>query len=79
VEAARLRFRPIIMTSLCFMLGTVPLAFSTGAGAGAQNALGTAVIGGMIAATGLGVYLTPVFFVLVTKLFAKAGRTGGEG
>ncbi|MCR5259078.1 MAG: efflux RND transporter permease subunit, partial [Desulfovibrio sp.] len=76
VEAARLRFRPIIMTSLCFMLGTLPLAFSTGAGAGAQNALGTAVVAGMIAATGLGVYFTPIFFVLVARRSAKAARSG---
>lgn len=69
VEAARLRLRPILMTSLCFILGVVPLAFSTGAGAGAQNALGTAVMAGMLTATGLGIYYTPLFFVLVTRLF----------
>lgn len=74
VEAARLRFRPIVMTSLCFMLGVVPLAVSSGAGAGAQNALGTAVLSGMLATTALGVYYTPVFFVLVTRLFTK--KTG---
>ena len=69
VEAARLRLRPILMTSLCFILGVVPLALSTGAGAGAQNALGTAVMAGMLTATGLGIYYTPLFFVLVTRLF----------
>lgn len=71
VEAARLRLRPIIMTSLCFILGVIPLTISSGAGAGAQNALGTAVMTGMITATCLGVYYTPLFFVLVTKIFSR--------
>lgn len=70
LEAARLRLRPILMTSLCFILGVVPLAISTGAGAGAQNALGTAVMAGMLTATGLGIYYTPLFFVLVTRIFS---------
>lgn len=70
VEAARLRLRPILMTSLCFILGVVPLAISTGAGAGAQNALGTAVMAGMLTATGLGIYYTPLSFVLVTRMFS---------
>lgn len=70
VEAARLRLRPILMTSLCFILGVVPLTISTGAGAGAQNALGTAVMAGMLTATGLGIYYTPLFFVLVTRMFS---------
>ncbi|MDR2892638.1 MAG: efflux RND transporter permease subunit [Deltaproteobacteria bacterium] len=71
VEASRLRLRPIVMTSLCFILGVIPLALSSGAGSGAQNALGTAVMAGMITATGLGVYYTPLFFVLVTKFFSR--------
>lgn len=71
VEAARLRLRPIIMTSLCFILGVVPLVMSSGAGSGAQNALGTAVMAGMITATGLGVYYTPLFFILVTRFFTR--------
>lgn len=70
VEAARLRLRPILMTSLCFILGVVPLAISAGAGSGAQNALGTAVMAGMLTATGLGIYYTPLFFVLVTRIFS---------
>ncbi len=75
VEAARLRLRPIIMTSLCFILGVIPLAISSGAGSGAQNALGTAVMSGMISATALGIFYTPLFFLLVVRLFAKrAGR-----
>lgn len=71
VEASRLRLRPIIMTSLCFILGVIPLAISGGAGAGAQNALGTAVMAGMLTATGLGIYYTPLFFVLVTRFFKR--------
>ncbi|MDL2279888.1 efflux RND transporter permease subunit [Desulfovibrio sp. OttesenSCG-928-G11] len=71
IEAARLRLRPIIMTSLCFILGVIPLALSSGAGSGAQNALGTAVMAGMITATGLGLYYTPLFFVLVTRFFGS--------
>lgn len=71
VEASRLRLRPIIMTSLCFILGVIPLTISSGAGSGAQNALGTAVMAGMITATGLGLYYTPLFFVLVTRFFSR--------
>jgi multidrug efflux pump len=81
-EAARLRLRPIIMTSLAFILGVVPLAVSSGAGSGGQNALGTTVVAGMLTATGLGIFLTPLFFVLVTRLFAKKGagaRTPAQG
>src|SRR5690606_16540879 len=65
VEAARLRFRPIIMTSLAFMLGVLPLAIASGAGAASQRAIGTGVIGGMLSATLLGVLFVPVFFVWV--------------
>ncbi|HHB9149193.1 TPA: multidrug efflux RND transporter permease subunit TMexD [Klebsiella pneumoniae] len=68
VEAARLRFRPIIMTSLAFMLGVVPLAIATGAGAASQRALGTGVLGGMLSATMLGVIFVPIFFVWVLSL-----------
>src|SRR5690606_6343132 len=62
VEAARLRFRPILMTSLAFTLGVVPLAVATGASAASQNAIGTGVLGGMISATVLAVFFVPVFF-----------------
>jgi hydrophobe/amphiphile efflux-1 (HAE1) family protein len=65
VEAAHLRLRPIVMTSLAFVLGVLPLAIASGAGAGAQNAIGIAIIGGVLAATILGVLLVPVFFVLI--------------
>jgi HAE1 family hydrophobic/amphiphilic exporter-1/multidrug efflux pump len=67
IEAARLRLRPIVMTSLAFILGVTPLAIASGAGAGAQNAIGIAIIGGVLAATALGVLLVPVFFVLITS------------
>jgi multidrug efflux pump len=68
VDAARLRLRPILMTSFCFILGVLPLAISSGAGANARHAIGTGVIGGMIFATFLGVLLIPVFYVFVRRL-----------
>jgi len=67
VEAARLRFRPILMTSFAFIMGVTPMAISTGAGANARHALGTGVIGGMMFATFLGLLLIPVFFVVVRR------------
>jgi multidrug efflux pump len=67
--AVRLRLRPIIMTSLAFMLGVLPLAVSTGAGSGAQNAIGTAVFCGTVVATLCCIYFTPVFFVLIRHAF----------
>jgi multidrug efflux pump len=69
VIAARERLRPILMTSLAFMLGVAPLAISTGAGSGGQNAIGTGVLGGMLSATVLAILLVPVFFVVVLRLF----------
>ena len=71
MEGAKLRFRPIMMTSLAFGFGVLPLAITTGAGAGAQNAIGTSVLGGMISATVLIVIFSPLFFVLVEKLFGR--------
>lgn len=68
VQAARQRLRPILMTSLAFMLGVLPLAISTGAGSGGQNAIGTGVIGGMLGGTVLAVFFVPVFFVWVRRL-----------
>ena len=65
IEASRLRFRPILMTSLAFILGVMPLAFSSGAGAAARQSIGTGVLGGMLAATFLAVFLVPLFFKLV--------------
>lgn len=72
VEAAKLRFRPIIMTSLAFSLGVVPLAIATGASAASQNAIGTGVLGGMISATVLAIFFVPVFFVFVMKMFGRS-------
>src|SRR5205807_6778285 len=68
VDAARLRFRPIIMTSFAFILGVVPLVVATGAGAASRQSLGTAVFGGMITSTVLAVFFVPVFFVAVQHL-----------
>lgn len=70
IEASRMRLRPILMTSLAFLLGILPLAISTGAGAGGQNAIGTGVMGGTFAATALGIFYIPVFFVVVTSVFS---------
>jgi HAE1 family hydrophobic/amphiphilic exporter-1 len=68
--AVRTRFRPVIMTSLAFFFGVLPLAISTGAGAGAQNAIGTAVVGGMLSATFIDLVFIPLFFVLVSQIFS---------
>ena len=74
LQGAKLRFRPIIMTSLAFGFGVLPLAISTGAGAGAMNAIGTSVLGGMISATVLVVLFSPLFYVLIEKLFGRQSR-----
>ena len=71
IEACRMRLRPIIMTSLAFVLGVIPLAISSGAGSGSQHALGTGVIGGMITATVLAVFWVPLFFVAVSSFGSK--------
>jgi hydrophobe/amphiphile efflux-1 (HAE1) family protein len=71
LAAVRIRFRPVIMTSLAFFFGTLPLAIASGAGAGAMNAIGTAVTGGMLSATFIDLIFIPMFFVLVTQLFTK--------
>ncbi|MED5432066.1 MAG: efflux RND transporter permease subunit, partial [Pseudomonadota bacterium] len=68
LEAVRMRLRPILMTSLAFMLGVTPLMISTGAGAGARNAIGTGVFGGMLTATVLAIFFIPLFYVAVRKL-----------
>ena len=78
VEAARLRFRPIVMTSFAFILGVLPLVFAHGAGAASRQSLGTAVCGGMLTSTVLAVFFVPVFFVLMgmrtdLKSFAQPG------
>jgi multidrug efflux pump len=74
LEACRLRFRPILMTSIAFILGVLPLAISTGAGANGRRAIGTGVMGGMITATVLAVFLIPVFFVVVRRIFPGKSR-----
>jgi multidrug efflux pump len=90
MQAVRDRLRPILMTSLAFGLGVLPLALATGAGSGAQRAIGTGVLGGMLAGTLLGIFFVPLFFVLVERylvrkkpavaldLPAEAQPTGGE-
>ncbi|MEG3087703.1 efflux RND transporter permease subunit [Sphingomonas sp. PB4P5] len=74
IEAAKVRLRPILMTSLAFIFGVMPLAISTGAGAGGQNAIGRAVVGGMLSATVLAIFFVPMFFVVVLKLFGQGGH-----
>ncbi|MEO0017435.1 MAG: hypothetical protein RLZZ522_718, partial [Verrucomicrobiota bacterium] len=71
LTAVRIRLRPVIMTSLAFFFGTLPLALTTGAGAAAQNAIGTAVTGGLLSATFIDLIFIPFFFVLVSRLFLK--------
>ena len=79
LEAGKLRLRPILMTSLAFIFGVLPLALSTGAGAGGQNAIGWAVVGGMLSATVLAIFFVPVFFTVVKRLFREHhGNRGNE-
>lgn len=77
-QAARLRFRPILMTSFAFILGVVPLVLASGAGAASQNAVGYAVLGGMLAATPLAVLFVPAFFVVILRLFKTKPRLGSQ-
>jgi multidrug efflux pump len=74
LAAVHMRFRPIVMTSLAFILGTLPLAISSGAGSASQRAIGTGVIGGMLTATALGLFFTPVLFIVVRRLFKGSER-----
>ena len=78
IAAARMRLRPILMTSLAFILGVLPLMVSKGAGAGAQNALGTAVVGGMVSGTVLAIFFVPLFFVVVQGLFGRNKPAAAE-
>ena len=77
LEGAKLRFRPIVMTSLAFGFGVLPLALTTGAGAGAQNAIGTSVLGGMVTGTFLAVFFIPLFYFVISRLMErkKHGQT----
>jgi multidrug efflux pump len=78
LEAARLRFRPIIMTSLAFILGVLPLAVSSGAGAGARHSVGTGVMGGMLAATFLAIFFVPMFFKVIAARRLREPRSTAE-
>jgi HAE1 family hydrophobic/amphiphilic exporter-1 len=78
LEAAKLRLRPIVMTSLAFGFGVLPLAIAKGAGAGAQQAIGTSVLGGMITATFLAIFFIPLFFVMIVRLFDRKKRGAGQ-
>jgi len=79
LQGVKLRFRPIVMTSLAFGFGILPLTITTGAGAGAQNAIGTGVLGGMITATVLVLIFVPLFYVLIEKIFGKRQRRRAAG
>ena len=72
--AARQRLRPIIMTSLAFGLGVVPLFIATGAGSGSQNAIGTSVVGGVVTATFLGIFFIPMFYIWIRSIFPYKGN-----
>jgi hydrophobic/amphiphilic exporter-1 (mainly G- bacteria), HAE1 family len=76
LEAGRIRLRPIVMTSLAFILGVLPLALATGAGAGARNSVGTAVAGGMIVSTVLSIIFIPVLYVIIRSI--APGRVRGH-
>ncbi|GGQ04939.1 efflux RND transporter permease subunit [Shewanella litoralis] len=78
LHAVRVRLRPILMTSLAFGLGVVPLAISSGVGSGSQNAIGTAVLGGMMSSTFLGIFFVPLFFVVVERIFSKREKPSEE-
>jgi multidrug efflux pump subunit AcrB len=71
LEGDKLRFRPIVMTSLAFGFGVLPLALTTGAGAGAQNAIGTSVLGGMVTGTFLAVFYIPLFYFVIYRLMER--------
>ncbi|KHN90066.1 multidrug efflux RND transporter permease [Pectobacterium actinidiae] len=71
IDAARLRLRPIIMTSMAFVLGVIPLTISSGAGAGSQHSIGTAVVGGMLSATFLAIFFVPLFYVVIVRFFNR--------
>ena len=78
LHAVRVRLRPILMTSLAFGLGVVPLAISSGVGSGSQNAIGTAVLGGMMSSTFMGIFFIPIFFVIVERMFSKRERDNAK-
>ncbi len=73
IEAARQRFRPIVMTSMAFVLGCLPLALSSGAGSASRHSIGTGVVGGMLASTFIATYFVPLFFVGIMRFTEKLG------
>src|SRR6185369_8308300 len=79
LTGARLRLRPILMTSFAFILGCLPLAFSSGAGSIARNVMGSGVIGGMLAATGIAIFLIPMMFYVIEKWSGAQREREGEG
>jgi multidrug efflux pump len=78
LEAARLRLRPILMTSMAFVLGVLPLAISNGAGSASQHAIGTGVIGGMFTATFLAIFMIPMFYVVIRSKFGSKKPADAE-
>jgi multidrug efflux pump len=78
LEAARLRLRPILMTSFAFIMGAIPLVLATGAGAEMRHAMGVAVFAGMLGVSAFGIFLTPVFFVAIRKLAARRTEHGTQ-
>ena len=78
IKAAGMRLRPILMTSFAFILGCLPLAVATGAGAGSRNGMGIAVVGGSLCATAIGIFLIPVYYVIVEKLSDMLGKKQKE-
>ena len=76
IEGAKIRFRPIVMTSFAFIMGSLPLALSVGAGANSRHILGTTVVGGMIALTMIGIFFVPLFFYLIMRIKMKFSRKG---
>jgi HAE1 family hydrophobic/amphiphilic exporter-1/multidrug efflux pump len=78
IEGARIRFRPIIMTSFAFIAGTLPLAISTGAGANSRHVIGTTVVGGMITLTLIGTFFVPLFFYLIMRTKEKFFTKGAN-
>jgi multidrug efflux pump subunit AcrB len=82
LKASRQRLRPILMTSLAFMMGVLPLAYSSGAGSGSQKAIGFGVLGGMASATALGIFFVPLFYLWVKRRFSRLtppAATSAEG
>ncbi len=78
MNAVRDRMRPIVMTSLAFGLGVLPLAIATGAGSGTQRAIGTGVLGGMVVGTFLGMFFTPLFFLVIQRLFGRRKKAADQ-